>query len=126
MTDGLQQIELKGNDATLMERIKKSVNSRLDDSDFNVETLAEDVGLSRTQLHRRMKELTGISVGEYIRNLRLQQAAKLLQSGDVNISQVTYAVGFSTPAHFTVAFKKYYGITPSEYMTKHAILNIEH
>lgn len=117
--DGLQQIDLKGNDAALMERIIKSVNSRLDDSDFNVETLAEDVGLSRTQLHRRMKELTGVSVGEYIRNLRLQQAAKLLQAGDVNISQVAYAIGFSTPAHFTVAFKKYYGITPSEYMAKH-------
>ena len=118
--DELQQIELKGNDAALMERIIRSVNSRLDDSDFNVETLAEDVGLSRAQLHRRMKELTGISVGEYIRKLRLQQAAKLLQAGDVSISQVTYAIGFSTPAHFTVAFKKYYGITPSEYMAKHA------
>lgn len=117
---GLQQIELKGNDAALMERIIKSVNSRLDDSNFNVEMLAEDVGLSRAQLHRRMKELTGVSVGEYIRNQRLQQAAKLLQAGDVSISQVTYAIGFSTPAHFTVAFKKYYGITPSEYMAKHA------
>jgi YesN/AraC family two-component response regulator len=118
-SEKVQQIELKGNDAALMDRIVRSVNKRLDDSNLNVEMLAADVGLSRSQLHRRMKELTGISVGEYIRNLRLQQAAKLLQTGDVNISQVAYVVGFSTPAHFTVAFKKYYGVTPSEYMAKH-------
>ena len=118
-SEKVQQIELKGNDAALMDRIVRSVNKRLDDSNLNVEMLAADVGLSRSQLHRRMKELTGISVGEYIRNLRLQQAAKLLQAGDVNISQVAYVVGFSTPAHFTVAFKKYYGVTPSEYMAKH-------
>lgn len=118
--DTVRQIELKGNDAALMERIMKAVNSRIDDSDFNVETLAEDVGLSRTQLHRRMKELTGISVGEFIRNLRLQQAAKLLSAGDVSISQVTYAIGFSTPAHFSAAFKKHFGVSPSEYMAKNA------
>lgn len=107
--DMIRQIELKGNDAALMEKIMKAVNSRMDDSDFNVGTLSEEVGLSRTQLHRRMKELTGISVGEFIRNLRLQQAAKLLAAGDVSVSQVTYAVGFSTPGHFAVAFKKYFG-----------------
>lgn len=78
------------------------------------------MGLSRAQLHRRMKDLTGVSVGEFIRNLRLQQAARLLKSDDISISQVTYAIGFSTPAHFTVAFKKYFGITPSEYMAKYA------
>lgn len=119
-TDTVRKIELKGNDAALMEKIMKAVNDRLDDSDFNVETLAEDVGLSRAQLHRRMKDLTGVSVGEFIRNLRLQQAARLLKSDDISISQVTYAIGFSTPAHFTVAFKKYFGITPSEYMAKYA------
>lgn len=116
--DAVRQIELKGNDEALMERIMAAVNKRLDDSDYNVESLAEDVGLSRTQLHRRVKELTGISVGEFIRNLRLQQAAKLLAAGDVSVSQVAYAVGFATPGHFTVTFKKHFGVPPSEYMTK--------
>ncbi|MBO6144003.1 MAG: response regulator [Prevotella sp.] len=114
----VRQVELKGNDAALMERIMKAVNERLDDDTFNVEALADEVGLSRVQLHRRMKELTGITVGEFIRNLRLQQAAKLLASGDVTVSQVTYAVGFSTPTHFATAFKKHYGVTPSEYISK--------
>ena len=117
--DTVRKVELKGNDAALMERIMKAINERLDDSDFNVEALADEVGLSRVQLHRRMKELTGITVGEFIRNLRLQQAAKLLAQGDTTISQVTYAVGFSNPTHFASAFKKSFGVTPSEYMTKH-------
>lgn len=116
--DTVRKVELKGNDAALMEKIMKAVNARLDDSDFNVEALAEEVGLSRVQLHRRMKELTGITVGEFIRNLRLQQAAKLLEQGDTTISQVTYAVGFANPTHFASAFKKHFGVTPSEYMAK--------
>ena len=117
--DTVRKVQLKGNDAALMEKIMKTVNERLDDSDFNVEALADAVALSRVQLHRRMKELTGITVGEFIRNLRLQQAARLLEKGDTSVAQVTYAVGFANPTHFTAAFKKHYGITPSEYMAKH-------
>ena len=117
--DTVRKIELKGNDAALMEKIMKAVNERLDDSDFNVEALADDIGMSRAQLHRRMKDLTGITAGEFIRNLRLQQAAKLLAAGDTSVAQVTYAVGFANPNHFTSAFKKHFGVTPSEYMSKH-------
>lgn len=116
----LKQIELKGNDALLMEKVMKTVNERLADSSFTVEELAEAVGLSRVQLHRRVKDMTGIAVGEFIRNLRMQQAAALLEKGDVTVSQVTYAVGMVNPNNFAVAFKKYFGVTPSEYMAKYA------
>lgn len=118
--DVVKKIELKGNDELLMERIMKIVNERLSDSNFNVEELADSIGLSRVQLHRRVKEMTGISVGEFIRNLRMQQAARLLEQGDVSVSQVTYAVGMVNPNNFTAAFKKYFGVTPSEYMDKNA------
>ncbi len=118
-TGVVRQVELKGIDASLMDKIMKAINERLDDSDFNVEALAEEVGLSRTQLYRRVKDLTGITIGEFIRNLRMQQAAKLLAAGDVSVSQVTYAVGFANPTNFTAAFKKYFGVTPSEYIAKH-------
>ena len=118
--DNLRQIELKGINEELMQRIMKVVNERLDDSDLNVEALAEAVGVSRSQLHRRVKEITGISVGEFMRNLRLQQAARLLEKGDTTIAQVTYATGFSNPTHFSAAFKRAFGISPSEYMNKHS------
>ncbi|MBQ8714361.1 MAG: response regulator [Prevotella sp.] len=117
--DTMRKIELKGNDAELMERIMKAINENITDSDFNVEALADIVGLSRVQLHRRMKEMTGITVGEFIRNLRLKQAAKLFEAGDVNVSQVTYAVGFANPNNFTAAFKRHFGVTPTAYIAKY-------
>ena len=118
--DNLRQIEIKGINEELMQRIMTVINARLEDNDFNVEALADEVCISRSQLHRRIKEITGISVGEFIRNFRLQQAAKLLEKGDTNISQITYATGFSSPTHFSTAFKKYYGVSPSEYMNRHS------
>lgn len=80
--------------------------------------LAEEVGLSRAQLHRRLKELTGISSGEFIRNIRLKKAAELLSERKVNISQVAYMVGFSSQTHFSTAFRKFYGISPTEYLNR--------
>ena len=116
----VKEIELKGNDEQLMERIMKVVNERLTDEDFNVEALVDAVGLSRAQFHRRMKDMTGLSPAEFIRNLRMQQAAKLLEKGDVSVAQVTYAIGMSNPNHFTAAFRKYFGVSPTEYMAKHS------
>ncbi len=116
----VEDVEVKGNDEILMERIMRVVNSHIADSDFSVEQLAEEVGISRTQLHRKMKEITGISTGTFIRNLRLEQAAKLIAGNKINISQVTYAVGFSNQTHFSTSFKKHFGMTPTEYAEKHA------
>lgn len=118
--DAIADIEMKGNNEQLMERIVKVTKERLTDPDFNVEALAADVGISRVQLHRKVKEMMGITVGDFIRNLRLQQAARLLEQGDLNISQITYAVGLTNPTHFSAAFKKYFGVTPKLYMQKHA------
>ena len=111
----LKSRELQGNDDALMERIMQVINAQLEKPEFNVELLAKEIGLSRTQLHRKMKELTGMSSSDFIRNLRLRQAVTLLQRADVNITQVAYAVGFTSQSHFSTAFKKLYGVTPSEY-----------
>ena len=109
-------IELQGNDNALMERIMKVVNANLNNPEFSVEMLAQEVGLSRTHLHRKMKEMTGLTTSDFIRNLRLRQAADLLKSGQSTVTQIAYAVGFSNQAHFSSAFKKVYGMTPKEYM----------
>jgi len=113
--DKVENVEVKGNDDLLMERIMKSVNAHLSDSNFNVESLARDVGMSRAQLHRKMKEITGMSTGKFVRDMRMQQAARLIREGRVNVSQVAYSVGFSDQAHFSTVFKNYFGVTPSEY-----------
>ena len=110
-----QNIEVKGNDDVLMERIMRSVNANIQDPDFNVDTLAADVGISRAQLHRKMKDITGISTGKFLRNLRMEQAARLLREGTINVSQVADSVGYTDQAHFSTAFKAHFGVSPSEY-----------
>ena len=75
----VENLEVKGNDDVLMERIMRSINAHMSEPGYNVDTLAEDVGISRAQLHRKMKEMTGISSGKFLRNLRMEQAARLLR-----------------------------------------------
>ena len=111
----MEKVEVKGNNDVLMERIMKCINENLQDADFNVEKLTGKVGISRAQLHRKMKEITGISAGDFIRNLRLEQAARLIKEKKINVTQVAYAVGFNNQAHFSTVFKKHYGMTPTEY-----------
>ena len=115
LADKVDSPEVKGNDAVLMERIMKTINKNLFDSDFNVEMLTQEVGISRAQLHRKMKEMTGITASEFIRNIRLEQAARLLKEQKLNITQVAYTVGFSNLAHFSTVFRKHFGVAPSEY-----------
>ena len=111
----IEQIKVKGNNDALMERVMKYMNEHLADPDLNVEKLTEDVGISRAQLHRKLKEIAGVSAGEFIRNLRLEQAARLIEEGQINITQVAYSVGFCNQTHFSTVFKKHYGMSPSEY-----------
>ena len=111
----IEQIQVKGNNDALMERVMKYINAHLADPDLNVEKLTEKVGISRAQLHRKLKEIAGVSAGEFIRNLRLEQAARLIEEGQINITQVAYSVGFNNQTHFSTVFKKHYGMSPSEY-----------
>ena len=111
----IEKIEVKGNNDALMERIMKCINENLTDPDFNVEKLTEKAGISRAQLHRKMKEIAGVSTGEFIRNLRLEQAARLIEEDKINFTQVAYSVGFNNQTHFSTIFKKHFGMSPSEY-----------
>lgn len=118
--DKVEKIEVKGNDEELMERIMKVVNENMGDSDFNVEKMCDEVGVSRTQLHRKLKEMTGVPTSEFLRNIRLNEAARLIREHKINITQVSYMVGFANNSHFSTAFKKYFGMSPTEYAAKYA------
>lgn len=113
--DKVEKVEVKGNNDVLMERIMKCINENISDAEFNVERLSESVGISRAQLHRKMKEMTGISTGDFIRNLRLEQAARLIREGKINVTQVAYTVGFNNQTHFSTVFKRHFGVSPTEY-----------
>ena len=115
MEKDIKSINIKANDELFLERLIKVINENLSNVDFTVENLADEVGISRVQLHRKLKDLIGVSTSEFIRNLRLQQATILLKDNKVNISQIAYAVGFSNSILFSSTFKKTYGCTPREY-----------
>ena len=117
--DKVDKIEVKGYDEELMERIMKVVNENMSDSDFNVEKMCDEVGVSRTQLHRKLKEITGVPTSEFLRNIRLNEAARLIRESKINITQVSYMVGFANNSHFSTAFKKYFGMSPTEYAAKY-------
>lgn len=111
----VEQPKVADLDAALMDRIMQSINKHIGDADYNVEQMASDAGLSRAQLHRRMKELTGLSPAMFLRNLRLEQAARLLRQRKGGVSQVAYAVGFNSLNTFSKAFKLRFGQSPTEY-----------
>ena len=113
--ENINHIEMEDIDVQFMNRVMKVINKNIENTKLSVEMLAKEVGLSRVQLHRKIKTLTGTTPREFIRNIRLKQAANLLKSNNVAISQVSYAVGFMNPTSFSVVFKSFYGCTPSEY-----------
>ena len=97
----------------------KVINENLSNPQLNIETLAQEIGISRTHLYRSMKEITGLNPSDFVRTIRLRQAAELLKDKNLNITQVAYSVGFSSQTHFSSAFKKQYGISPTKYKEKH-------
>jgi YesN/AraC family two-component response regulator len=115
----VQKIETVSNDDKLMERMMKIINENLSDPELTVERIADKVGLSRVHLYRKIKEITNQSPKEFIRNYRLNRAAELLVEHKINVAQISDQVGFSSPNNFSTAFKKLYGMTPSEYVAKH-------
>ena len=93
---------------------KEVVEARLTDSDIGVEDLASDMNLSRVQLYRKVKAVTGSSPVELLRTARLARAYKLLITTDMSVSEVAYAVGFTAPSYFTKCFKEEYGMVPGD------------
>lgn len=98
-----------------LQKALRSVEQNLDDPSFSVVRMAEDIGLSRTQLLRKLKALTGISPNEFIKDIRLQRAAELIRQKADTVTQIGYRVGFNDQSYFTKCFKKKFGVSPSEF-----------
>ncbi|QIP15910.1 response regulator [Spirosoma aureum] len=101
----------------LLEKLAHVVEKHLDDASFGAEELITESGLSRMNLHRKLKALAGTSTGEFIRNYRLKRAAQLLRQGHT-VSETAYLVGFEDPSYFTRTFRKVYQMTPSAFSNK--------
>ncbi|MDO7854307.1 hybrid sensor histidine kinase/response regulator transcription factor [Hymenobacter convexus] len=100
-------------DQEFLRRISEAVLRHLADETFGVDQLGNDIGMSRTQVHRKLKALTGQSPGEYIRSMRLHRALALLRAQVGTVAEVSYQVGFGSPAAFSTAFSRQFGYPPS-------------
>ncbi|KXB49678.1 ATPase/histidine kinase/DNA gyrase B/HSP90 domain protein [Bacteroidales bacterium KA00344] len=101
-------------DKTFIARLRDIIQQNLHNSDLSVEQIGEEIGLSRVQLYRKVKALTGHSPVELLRTARLQRGRKLLETTDQTVSEVAYAVGFTSPSYFTKCFKDEFNVSPSE------------
>jgi ligand-binding sensor domain-containing protein/signal transduction histidine kinase/DNA-binding response OmpR family regulator len=114
-----EHLKMNSADKRLLEKTIAVIKKNIEDSEFNVERLSEEVGLSRVHLNRKLKELINTSPSEMIRSIRLKQAAFLLINNEVNISEVAYKVGFSSHSYFTISFHDFFGMKPSEFIDKY-------
>lgn len=99
-----------------MERVNACVKTHLGDSEYSVIRLADDVGMSKSQLSRKMKDECGITPNAFIKSYRLKCAAYMLAHNNSNISEVMYSVGFSSPSYFAASFREYFNMSPREFM----------
>jgi len=105
-------------DEVFMRKFIDLLDSSYENTDLNVEKISEELGISRVQLYRKVKEISGLSPVDYLRNFRLSKAATLLNQKRYSVSEVAYRAGFSSPAYFAKCFKSVFNMTPSEYISE--------
>lgn len=103
-------------DEKFLEKLGVVMNKNLSDANFSTDDFAAELGMSRMQLHRKLKSLLNVSTTEFIRNERLKSAVELISKGHKTVSEVAYAVGFNDVSYFSKCFKELYCVTPTEYI----------
>ncbi|WP_072999916.1 hybrid sensor histidine kinase/response regulator transcription factor [Mariniphaga anaerophila] len=111
-----EEIAFNSLDQEILEKSKEIIEKYLSDPDFSVEIFAREIGMSRSNLHLKLKAITGESATDFIKKIRLGKAVKLLEENKYSISEISYMVGYSSPSYFTTSFKKYFGYLPTGHL----------
>lgn len=106
--------EIRSIDKEFLQKITEIIEENISNEKFGVSDLADKIGMSRSNLLRKVKKLTSLSVSQFIRNVRLEHAKEMMEEGIYAVSQVTYKVGFSSTSYFIKCFREYYGYPPGE------------
>lgn len=106
-------------DDVFIQRIMKYIEENIDDCELSIDGIAAFIGLSRSSMFKKIKSLTGLAPVDFIKEIRLQRATQLIETGEFNVSQVAYMIGMNDPRYFSKCFKQKYGISPSEYKEKY-------
>jgi signal transduction histidine kinase/ligand-binding sensor domain-containing protein/DNA-binding response OmpR family regulator len=112
-----EEIEIESGDAKLLNKIVQHIDAKLNAPELSVEELSKHIGMSRGSLYHKLLELTGLTPIEYIRSVKLDRAAALLEKSDYNVAQIAYMTGFGTPSYFSRLFKARYKVLPTEYIS---------
>ena len=110
----ISESHLEDRDKQFLKLLQAIIQKNLSDSEFGVEDMGQQIGLSRVQLYRKVKAMTGSSVVDLLRKARLAKARRLLETRSMSVSEVAYEVGFSAPSYFTKCFKEEYGMLPGD------------
>lgn len=108
-------------DKQFLQSIIDSIEQHLEETEYDLEQLATEMNMSKSTLYRKIKSMTGLTPLDFVRNIKMKRACMMLLSCTQNISEIAYAVGFSTPKYFTKCFKDEFGITPTEYQQKQGV-----
>jgi len=111
-------IAVNSTDNEFLKKAFGIVEKNIGEKEFNREIFAQEMFVSRSQLHRKLVAVTGQAPGEFVRALRLKHAAALILKKDLSITQIAFEVGFSSASHFTQAFQQQFGCVPSEFRSK--------
>ncbi len=115
-----KDIAITSADEKFLNRVIGIIEEKMGDFEFDAQTLQQEMTLSRSQLFRKLKALTDLSITEFIRTIRLKRGAKLLEQKFGNVAQVTYEVGFNNLSYFAKCFKELFGVSPSEYVKRNS------
>lgn len=108
-------VEISDGDKDFMARLQKVLFANISDTDLSSEILADKLFMSKSQLNRKVKSITGLDTATYVRQSRMSFAKKLIAAGDMSIGDIVMQCGFESPSYFTKTFKQYFGVTPSQY-----------
>ena len=111
----ISSLEYPSADEQFLNSAVKLIEEYLSETEFDINTFAEHLHMSKSSLYRKIKSMTGLSPIEFIRNIRLKHACNMLKDKSISIAEIAYSVGFSDPKYFTSCFKTEFGMTPSEY-----------
>ena len=115
---GPADIKVDSPDDGLMKKALELMESNMDNSEYDVTSFVADMAVSRTVLYQKIRECTGMSIREFMTDIRLQRARQLLGDSSCTIAEISFMTGFANPKYFSVCFKKTFGMSPTEYRSE--------
>ena len=110
-------VEIQSSDEEFLNKILQLLEDNISNSDFNVNQFASEIGMSTPIFYKKIKVLTGLTVNNFVKSIRLKRAVQLLNQNAGNVSEIAYMVGFNDAKYFSKEFRKQYGKTPSNHKT---------